>query len=231
MNIRIVLLNPQEEGNIGATARAMRNFGFDELYIVDPLCVLGGVARAFASHGINVLENARIVKTYREAIQGCDIVVGTTGKKGGHKTAKRKAITPQQLRENLCNGKTALVFGNEASGIPNKIIEKTDFVVRIPTSPDYPILNLAQSVVILLYELAKKDFEKTVKAKPISRKMRAQLDRFTNEIVDKVYEQDHQKKFMTDTLNRIYGKSMLSEQEGRRIISFYRKIMVQIKFK
>ena len=225
-DIRIILINPQEEGNIGSVARAMRNFGFKELYLVGPLCEIGGVARSFSSHGITVLKKAKIVKSFDEAIKGCDYLVGTTGKKGGAKTPKRKAVTADQLRDALpAKGKTAVIFGNEAHGIPNELLEKTDFVVRIPTSPDYPILNLAQSVVIVLYELARKNYEKRVREKPLTRTLRKQLDRFTEEIVEEVYEQPHQQKFIWGALQRVYGKAMLSEQEGRRIISFYRKIM------
>jgi TrmH family RNA methyltransferase len=226
MNVRIILVNPQEDGNVGSICRAMRNFGFNELYIVDPICELGSEARRFSSHGITVLEKAKVVRTFDDAINGCDYIVGTTGKKGGAKTPKRKAITPDQLREAVPKrGKTAVVFGNEAHGISNELLEKTDFVVRIPTSPDYPILNLAQSVVVILYELARKNYEKRVREKPLSRKLRGQLDRFTWEIIGDVYEQPHQQDLIYSALERVYGKAMLSEQEGRRIISFYRKIL------
>jgi len=225
MDLRVVLLNPQEEGNVGSIARAMRNFGFSELYLVNP-CKLGGVARAFASHGMTVLEKAKTVGTFEQAVKGCDHIVGTTGKKGGHNTPKRKApLTPEQLAETLPPGKVALVFGNEAYGLLNEVLEQTDFAVRIPANPEYPILNLAQSVCVILYELAKKRFGKTVREKPLTRKMRAQLDQYTREIVKEVYEQPHQQRAIGTTLLRIYGKSMLTEQEGRRIISFYRKIM------
>jgi len=225
MDLRVVLLNPQEEGNVGSIARAMRNFGFSELYLVNP-CELGGVARAFASHGITVLEKAKTVGSFEEAVRGCDHFVGTTGKRGGHKTPKRKApLTPEQLAETLPPGKVAIVFGNEAYGAPNEVLAKTDFVVRIPANPEYPILNLAQAVCVVLYELAKKRFEKTVKEKPLTRKMRAQLDLYTNEIVKGVYEQPHQQRAIGAALQRVYGKSMLTAQEGQQIISFYRKIM------
>jgi tRNA/rRNA methyltransferase len=227
MEIRVVLLNPQEEENVGAAARAMRNFGFKELCLINP-CEIGRRARALASHGLPVLEAAKTFSSFEAAVSGCDHIIGTTGKKGGQKTKKREAITPDQLREILKNGKAAIVFGNEASGIPNEILMKTDFVVRIPTSPDYPILNLAQSVCIILYELAKKRYAKTVTDKPLPRDVRAQLDRFTKEIVDKVYEQPHQRKATGEILLRIYGKAMLTKKEGGKIISFYRKIMAKL---
>jgi tRNA/rRNA methyltransferase len=225
MKPRIILLNPQEDGNIGSVARAMKNFGFSELYIVSPLCEMGKDARRLASHGLSVLEGARIVQSFEEAVEGCDLIVGTTGKKGGQKTPKRKALEPGQLCQSIGNAKAAIVFGNEAYGIPNKLLARMDFAVRIPTNPDYPILNLAQSVVIILYELSRKEFVKTVREKPISRQVRTQLEKYTHEIAGRVYEQPHQQRFIESTLARIYGKAALSKQEGGRLISFYRKIM------
>lgn len=229
MDIRVVLLNTQEDGNIGSAARAMRNFGFSELYLANP-CEIGKNARAMSSHGINVLKSAKTVKSLEAAVKGCDYVIGTTGKSGGQKTPRRRAVTPDQLSEMVAEkgGKAAIVFGNEAVGIPNEVLQKMDFVVRIPASPDYPILNLAQSVCILLYEISKRRFSKTVTEKPMPRAVRASLDKYTLEIINKVYEQPHQQWSAKETLFTIYGKSLLSKKEGGRIISFYRKILAKL---
>jgi len=229
MDVRVILLNTQEDGNIGSVARAMRNFAFSELYLVNP-CEIGKNARAMSSHGMNVLQSAKIVKSLEAAVRGCDYVVGTTGKTGGQKTPRRRAVTPDQLSEMVSEkgGKVAIVFGNEAVGIPNEILQKMDFVVRIPASPDYPILNLAQSVCILLYEISKRTFSKTAKEQPMPRVVRQQLDKFTLEIISKVYEQPHQQWSSKETLSTIYGKAMLTKAEGGKIISFYRKILAKL---
>jgi len=224
MDIRVVLMHPQEEENVGSVARVMKNFGFTELYLVSP-CSLGRRAEALASHGLDVLAAAKTVPSLESAISGCDIIIGTTGKKGGHQTPKREAVTPEQLGGMDLRGRVALLFGNEAHGLPNEVLEKTDFVVRIPTNPKYPILNLAQSVCIILYELSKRRLTKTVRGKPLRKEEREQLDRFAGEIIDKIYEQPHQKRLVHSTLNRVSGKSMLTAQEGGRMISFYRKIL------
>jgi TrmH family RNA methyltransferase len=227
MDVRVVLLNPQEEENVGAVARVMKNFGFKELYLVNP-CPIGRRAEALASHGVDVLRSAKTLSSFESAVRGCDYVVGTTGKKGGQKTKKREAVTPEDLRVLLTQGKAAIIFGNEAVGIPNEILTKTDFVVRIPTNPEYPILNLAQSACVVLYELAKRRYEKTVREKPLSREVRAQLDRFTGEITQRVYEQPHQQRATEAILQRVYGKAMLTKTEGGKMISFYRKIMAKL---
>ncbi len=227
MDVRVVLVEPQEEENVGSVARVMRNFGFKELYLVNP-CEIGRRARALSSHGQVILEAAKKVHSVEAAVRGCDCLVGTTGKKGGQKTPKRRAITPEQLAKKELNGKIAILFGNEAVGMPNEVLQRMDFVVRIPTSPEYPILNLAQSVCITLYEVSKKGFEKTVTEKPISREVRAQLDKFTDEILSKVYEHPHQQWSVQQSLFTIYGKAMLTKKEGGKLISFYRKIMAKL---
>ncbi len=227
-DIRVVMYKPQEEGNVGSAARAMMNFGFSELYLVDPLCKIGDVAYALASHGSPVLDNAKMVHGLESAVSGCDYIIGTTGKKGGHETPKRVAVTPAQLSSSLPRGKLAIVFGNEAHGLPNELLRKTDFVVRIPANPKYPILNLAQSVCIILYELSKTAYEKTVKEKPPSREMLTRLDRFARGAVDAVYDQPHQRKATGDTLSRVYGKAMLTSKEAGRLMSLYRKTLKKL---
>jgi TrmH family RNA methyltransferase len=229
MDVGVVLVRPQEGGNIGAVARAMKNFGFKELVLVRP-CELGGVARAFASHGIDILEKARIVDSFEDAIDGYDYIIGTTGKKGGQKTPKREAVTPEKLRALLGNksGRMAVLFGNERYGLPNKMLEKTDFVVRVPSDPAYPILNLAQSVCVILYELSKSKFEKTVGDKPLSREERGVMERYLKEITKEVYDQPHQQRHVEDTLKLVFSRALLTKKEGRRIISFFRKILRKI---
>ena len=224
VEIRVVLLSPQEEENVGAIARVMKNFGFKELYLVNP-CKIECRGRALASHALDVLQGAKTVFSLQSAISGCNYVVGTTGKKGGQKTPNRRAVSPEQLGEMELKGKVAIVFGNEACGIPNELLESMDFVVRIPTSPEYPILNLAQSACVVLYELAHRRYEKTVTDKPITREVRAQLDKYTHEIVGRVYPHKHQQWGTERTLSRIYGKAMLTKKEGGKILSFYRKIL------
>ncbi len=227
MDVRIVLVEPKEQGNIGSVARVMKNLGFSDLYLVSP-CHIGGVAKAFSSHAADILQRAHVVQNLEDALEGCEYIVGTTGKRGGQKTPKRRAITPEQLSQmglTDLNGRLALLFGNEASGLPNIILEKTDFVVRIPSNPRYPIFNLAQSVAIILYELSKKQLRGTVREDPLSRTLRNYLNLYTTQIINRVYEQPHQRRFMSATLDRVYGKAMLSKQEGRRLISFYRKIL------
>ncbi|MDM7934954.1 MAG: TrmH family RNA methyltransferase, partial [Methanothrix sp.] len=80
MRLRVVLVEPMYDGNVGSVARAMKNFGFHDLVLVNP-CKIDDFGRAMSSHARDVLEEARVVGTLEEAIAGANLVVGTTGKR------------------------------------------------------------------------------------------------------------------------------------------------------
>ncbi len=153
--LRVVLVEPKNEGNVGAVARAMKNFDATELVLVRP-CSLGAEARKRAMHGVDVLEGARIVDGFAPAVRGADLVVGTSGiDTASEKRFARIAIRPRELaaRVSGSNGVVALVFGREDFGLFDEDLAKCDILVTIPASPAYPILNISHAVSIVLYEL------------------------------------------------------------------------------
>ena len=79
MKMRFVLVRPEHDMNVGAVCRAIKNFGFAELWLVDPQCKLGLEAKKYAKHSEEVLQNARKAGSLKEAVAGCDAAVGTTG--------------------------------------------------------------------------------------------------------------------------------------------------------
>lgn len=82
MNLRVVLVEPMYDGNVGSVARSMKNFGFDQLVLVNP-CQIDDFGMAMASHAKDILEKAKVVATLEEAVNGASLVVGTTGKRIG----------------------------------------------------------------------------------------------------------------------------------------------------
>ncbi|MFP4545734.1 MAG: RNA methyltransferase, partial [Methanomassiliicoccales archaeon] len=154
--IRVVLVGPKIEGNVGAVARVMGNFGFQELYLVDP-CPMGDEARRRAKHAGEVLENAAVVDSLEEAVTGASLVVGTTGiASPGEKHFIRIPITPRSLAERLEDhpGSVVLLFGREDLGLSQEELGRCDLLVHIPAGREYPVLNLSHAVAIVLYELA-----------------------------------------------------------------------------
>lgn len=154
--IKVVLVEPLGEANIGACARLVKNFGAHELVIVNPP-VLGEQAQMFAMHARDVLQQAKLCQSLRDAIQGCTLVVGTTGRmpKGDHEHYRFPLYDVRELHTLIEGSNIALVFGRESSGLTNEELELCDVVVTIPTSPKYPSLNLSHAVAIVLYELSK----------------------------------------------------------------------------
>jgi tRNA/rRNA methyltransferase len=153
-NIRIVLVRPRGSGNIGSVARAMKNMGQSELAIVGKARTRSFWARAMAVHGREILENAKVRNSLREAIADCTLVIGTTCRSGLYRKHSR---SPRELAPDILaaaqTGKVALIFGPEDHGLSNKDIEHCQYLMTIPTHPDYQSLNVAQAAVICLYEL------------------------------------------------------------------------------
>ena len=157
--IRVVLCEPEYEMNVGAVARAMANFSFSELFIVAPKCnPLGFDAIKYSKHARHILEDAKVCKTLAQATAGCKYSVGTTGVIFRHfKQTLRSPISIRCFAKKLGSigeGKIALLFGNEGIGLTEAQVSACDFLVTIPTSDAYSVLNLSHAVAICLYELS-----------------------------------------------------------------------------
>ena len=153
--VRVVLVEPKHEGNIGAVARAMRNFGVEDFVLVRP-CPIGDEARKRAMAGLPILESARHVGTLDEALAGADLVVGTSGTDArNEKRFLRISVTPRELAQRLAgvDGTVALLFGREDYGLFTEELARCDLLVTVPASPEYPILNVSQAAAIVLYEI------------------------------------------------------------------------------
>ena len=133
-NVCIVLVAPEHDGNIGAVARSMMNFGITDLRVVGRETDWSEETRKRAKNAQYVLENARGFDTLQAATSDCSIVVGTSGKREhGEKTAMRHFLLPDELPGRLSgvDGKSALVFGPEGKGLVNNQLRLCDLLVTI----------------------------------------------------------------------------------------------------
>jgi tRNA/rRNA methyltransferase len=157
---RIVLVETHYPGNLGATARVMRNMELHDLVLVNPIAdPLDGQALQMSTHGESILRSARRATTFDDAVSECVMVVGTSARVGGlfrqQSVGSPEEILPTIVQA-LRNGqRAALVFGAEPCGLDNNIVTRCHHLIRIPTGDEYPALNLAQAVAICLYELRK----------------------------------------------------------------------------
>jgi TrmH family RNA methyltransferase len=155
-DIDIVLVSPLYDGNIGSSARVMKNFGFSRLVLVDP-CPIGDDAVMRAAHARDVLSSAEVV-SFDEVVSRSDLVVATTGEvsKSVCRPMRMPYHSPRELRELIdgVQGRVSVLFGRENWGLNNDEVRRSDIVCTIPASPDYPILNLSHAVGIICYELA-----------------------------------------------------------------------------
>lgn len=154
-NISFVLVEPREQGNIGASARALKNMGFKNLSLVRPVELPAREAEWFAHNSLDVLEKAEVYYSLANAIMGKSLVVGVARRVG----KKRGLIMPvykgvQRLLEFLPDNKVAILFGRESKGLYNEEIDECDFVMTIPSSRAHPSLNLSHAVMVVAYELS-----------------------------------------------------------------------------
>jgi tRNA (cytidine32/uridine32-2'-O)-methyltransferase len=156
LNIRVVLIKTWHAGNIGAAARAMKNMGLTDLYLVDPVEFPSDEATSRAGQATDVLENAKIVPTLADAIEDCALVIGTSAR---DRSIALPALTAQECGEKAMEEQekapVALVFGRERMGLHNEEIQQCHFQVNIDANPEYPVLNLSQAVQLLSYEVFK----------------------------------------------------------------------------
>ena len=154
--IDIVLVEPLYEGNIGFAARVMKNFGFHNMVLVNPP-KMTVEATARASHAKDVLEAAEVL-TLDEVFARSNLAVATTGglSKSVSNPMRMPYYSPAELREMIkdVDGRISILFGRENWGLNNDEIRRCDIVATIPTSPEYPIMNISHAVGVICYELA-----------------------------------------------------------------------------
>jgi TrmH family RNA methyltransferase len=152
--IRIVLVEPQHPGNIGASARAMKNMGLESLVLVRPRAPEDPVAAARAAGAADLLARARIVATVDEAVGDCGLVIGTTARP---RSANWRVIDAREAAAELTAATAArpaaVLFGGERNGLANEALERCQALVRIPCADGYESLNLAQAVQVVAYEV------------------------------------------------------------------------------
>jgi len=168
----VLLVNPRNPLNIGAAARAMSNFGFLRLRVVNPF--EAGFREARSAVGASsVLTSAEEFASLDEAIADCTLVVGTTavGDRELHHRVKALPEAAKIIRKQMASGNVALLFGSERVGLSNEELSHCHWLLRVPTRIEHRSMNLGQAVAVCVYELARD----AGKAAPLGRVTRKAL--------------------------------------------------------
>jgi len=216
--IRIVLSRPTHPGNIGATARAMKNMGLAELTLVAPLKFPHPEATALAADAVDVLERARVCETLAQAVGDCELVIGTSAR---NRRIGWPALDPRECAARLCGaqGMSALVFGQERTGLINDELDLCQYVVTIPTSPAYPSINLAGAAQIMTYEIFRArqaDFDGDARREqPLATAEELQLfyEHLERVLVQTEFLDPQNPRLLMRRLIRLYGRTGLDRNE------------------
>jgi tRNA (cytidine32/uridine32-2'-O)-methyltransferase len=153
-HISIVMVGTTHPGNIGAAARAMHNMCISNLVLVNPQCPVGEIAYARASGANVILDKLRKTESLQEAVQDCSLVIASSARV---RSLRWPELTPNLMAQKIADlndqSRAALVFGREHSGLTNEELQLCNYMVNIPTNPDFSSLNVASAIQVLCYEI------------------------------------------------------------------------------
>lgn len=230
--VRVVLVRPKGSGNIGSVARAMKNTGLQDLALVGGGRTESLSARAMAVHARDILDNARRFETIREAVSDCGLVVGTTCRKGLYRHHVELPRAAAQALVAAVRGDdakpAALLFGPEDHGLSNSDLKHCQRLVTIPSHPEQPSLNLAQAVMVCLYEVYLATTAAPIPAERMDRApaeaVEALFDRMKETLLKVGFLDPQNPEHILLALRRVLGRAGLEERDVRILSGLFRQI-------
>jgi TrmH family RNA methyltransferase len=193
----------------------MANFNFENLYLINP-CKLNDECYSRAMHAQNIIDDAKIFKTFKECVENIDFLVATSSiESKSDKKHLRNAILLENFSKKIfeIEGKIGLVFGREDYGLYNEEIASCDIMLKIPTSEKYPSMNLSHSVAVVLYTLYINKKNEPKKKRKIGKIEKEKLFNFFSDLLDEINYPEHKKEKTKIMFKRIMGRAMPSKWE------------------
>lgn len=218
--LTIAVIDPEYEINLGYIARVMKNFGLEELLLINPKCNIEK-ARIYATHGSDILDKAKIVN--KEYLNKYDQLIGTTAIKANSRmNIIRDAVSPEDvvIRDNSC-----LILGRESTGLTNEELALCELVITIDVG-SYNTLNISHALTIILYELKKK------KSYAINTATREEIDLLINyalRLADKAGIREHKHKHIEHSLKRLLGRASPTSREVKLLVILFRRAILAIE--
>jgi TrmH family RNA methyltransferase len=228
-------VSPRNPLNIGAAARAMSNFGFANLRLVNPYDVAFREARsAIRSH--YVLEGAEVFETVAAAVADCTLVIGTTAASGHrdlHAPLYRLEAAGWRLREHLAHSPGALLFGSEKFGLSNDDLSHCHWLLRIPTRDEHGSMNLGQAVAICLYELRREAAAVAQQFEPVPPASAGQYERMTDLLLDLLarsgYIHDRTSRSTELKIRRLLRRTTIPGADAETWLGILRQILWKMR--
>ncbi len=235
-HIRFILCEPTHPGNIGATARAMKNMGLSRLTLVSPENYPHSEATARASGADDILEHAGVVNTFEQAIADCQWVFGTSARSREFPWPQLTPKAAAKLAMDLSKQQqVAFVFGQERAGLTNEQLQRCDYHLCIPTHPGYASLNLGAAVQVIAYEifqafLAKNeapDLQTDFAQKASMEEVKGLLDHFETVAIQVGFMDPRHPKKLLPRLKRLFTKAQLEQEEVNILRGFLKMVSKQ----
>ena len=233
--LMVVLVETSNPLNIGAAARAMSNFGFLQLRVVNPYDVAFREARS-AVGGAPVLADAKEYKTVAEAVADCTLVVGTTAVRHRelHHPLRRLEQGAKLIRKELAMGRVALLFGTEKTGLSNDDLSHCHWLMNIPTREQHISMNLGQAVAVCLYELIRDMKRPSVKtAKVEKRASAAEVQRISSVLLESLHLSGYVNPISVasteERVRRMVRRLEMSSKDAELWLGMYRQMLWKMK--
>jgi len=229
-NISFILHKPQLSENIGACARAMKNFNFSKLIVINPKPIFPNDKIVATSVGAQeIIKKSNVYETLDPAMKNIDFLISTTSR---FRNKNIKHIKLNELNKIDFNKKVAFLFGPEASGLSNNEISFSNYVLQIPSNSKFKSLNLSHSLIIVaqavfqLLNMKKSRYSKSKKIKPASKKNIQTMTNLCIKHLEEInfFKPQEKKPKMLENLRSIFFKMDLSEKETRILSSVFAEL-------
>ena len=220
-NVSFILHKPQLSENIGACARAIKNFNFKKLVLIEPKPIFPNDKILATSVGAkDIIRNSKKYDSLENALNKIDIVIATSAR---FKNKNIKHINLYDLKKINFKKKIGFLFGSEASGLSNDEISYANYTLQIPTNPDFKSLNLSHSLIIIaqyiasIIKLRSVPFNKSKKVKSASKKEIQSMLNLCIKNLDEInfFRPVEKRPKMLENLRNIFYKMDLSDKETR----------------
>lgn len=216
VRLRVILVEPKYQGNVGAVARLCRNFEIDELVLVNPPS-LGEEAKERSMHAWDFLQEARVEESWKAAVADVDFLVGTTAKvPRSDKLFLRNPVDARDLPTMLADrdGVVGLAFGREDFGLLTPELEDCDLMVTIPTSQEYRSLNLSHAVAVVLYQFFESGRDGPFKTtRRMDGRMRDALYEMLDHYIEAIGLPPHKQVVSRRVMRKLLGRAVPSSWE------------------